>query len=223
MASPEINSELNFETDAELEQRNRRQVFIRDAMPDNWQSLAVELRDAAEILWQQHEETLRVTVVQSEFEVLDDLRVSGISRPYFLLAGFAIENLLKGMLVAVDASLINTGRLAKRLDSHKLVMLAELLPNLTLDEDERRFCEVAQSAIPYWGRYPIPKEFNGVMPEVALTALLRGAFLKLFGRIHEQVYRAIRDGWDSGAGPQTCMVRDSQYEILDMNESFFPD
>lgn len=222
MLPSETNLELNTEADAQVELYNRRQIFIRDAMPENWQNLADELRSAAEILWHKHESSLRIEVVQSESAVLNALTVSAISRPYLLLAGFAIENLIKGMLVAGDPSLINKGSMDKMLKTHKLVKLAELLPILSLDEDERHFCEVAESAIPYWGRYPIPLEFNGVMPEVRLTPALRAAFLKLFSRIHKQLYTVIRNGWDSGAGPQICNVRNTIYEReLDIHESFF--
>jgi hypothetical protein len=38
-------------TDSEVEDFNRRQVFVRDACPSSWLELGEELRDAAEEVW----------------------------------------------------------------------------------------------------------------------------------------------------------------------------
>jgi hypothetical protein len=44
-----------------------------------------------------------------------------MSRTYMLLAGFALENVLKGHLVFADPSLVNRGVLSDELKSHDIV------------------------------------------------------------------------------------------------------
>ena len=38
-------------TDAQIDELNQRQSFVRDSMPDSWLVYAEELEEAAEALW----------------------------------------------------------------------------------------------------------------------------------------------------------------------------
>lgn len=106
-----------------LSDRNKLQEFVRDASPAEWLEYAEELEelhDSAELLWRNEAESLRVEVaLNAEYQPVDEAqRISGISRTYMLLAGFALENVLKGLLVAADPSHVNTGKLSPELKSH---------------------------------------------------------------------------------------------------------
>jgi hypothetical protein len=204
--------------DEEDKRKNRVKVFVRDASPGNWRDCANELRDAAELLWIDRDNGLRLIMTQ-DTEV-DDGRlsknhnqrtISSVSRSYLLLAGFALENLIKGYLVAKSPSLINTGKIDPELKTHKITSLIKKIDNIDLNQIEKDFCCVAEQAIPYWGRYPIPLKYNGVVPEIGLTDDLRYGFLSLFQRLDKMVYTEIRDGWDSGVGP-TEWVYSSEYD-----------
>ena len=192
---------------------NQTQEFIRDACPSSWLEHAEELRDAAELIWKRHDDGLRVGItLDSAFTPVDDARrFSEVSRTYMLLAGFALENLIKGLLVYQDPSHVNRGVLSDDLKSHNLVTLASKLKGLALSPAERQFCHTATSAIPYWGRYPIPLKRNQVTPEIGVDANLRRTFLALFDRLAHALYWAVRDGWDSGAGPKTLKIRSNRY------------
>ena len=164
-----------FDTDQEF------QIFVRDGMPGEWLWIADELQEAAEILWTRVDGGLRVAatpVVDDEGNIRTVItKFSSVSRPCVLLAGFAIENLLKGLMVAHDPSLISSGRISSHLKSHNLLCLSTRIPQLALSEEETEFCRIAQDAIPYWGRYPIPLSSNGVLPEAGLTRQMRHVYL----------------------------------------------
>jgi hypothetical protein len=206
-----------------MSDQSKLQEFVRDALPDAWLSYAEELSNSADLLWEREAESFRLEMTaNAELQPIGSRRVSRISRTYMLLAGFALENLIKGLLVAQDPSNVNTGHLSKDLKSHDILNLASKVEHLALSRDERTFCGNVSRAIPYWGRYPIPLDKNEVTPDVALTEEMRHTYIALFERLAHQLYWTFRDGWDSGVGPQTIKARDSKYDgRIDPNESLF--
>lgn len=218
--------ELSALSDEEL---NAKMVFVRDAMPDAWLNYAEELMESAEMLWVQRDEGLRFEAEGTGQAPLPGIRItqqprkiSSISRSYILLAGFALENLIKGLLVAQNPTHINRGKLSGDLKSHKLLRLVSKVEGLSLSEEERRVCQVVQDAIPYWGRYPIPLEYNGVLPEVAIDDKFRQVFLKLHFKLGKQLHGIIRDGWNSGVGPRSIKYRSAKYgDEIDYSEPLF--
>lgn len=202
---------------------NQLQEFVRDACPSAWLEYGEELTDSAELIWTRNEDLLRVSLtLDSDHRPLKEARVSTVSRTYILLAGFALENVLKGHLISTNPSLVNQGILGDELKSHDIVALAAKIPGLVLSEEERKFCDNATKAIPYWGRYPIPLKKRQLLPEAGVDETLRQTFLGLFQRLAHDLYWAIRDGWDSGAGPKTIKFRSTRYgDCIDPSESLF--
>jgi hypothetical protein len=199
------------------------QEFVRDACPSSWLDHAEELRDSAAYLWARNEDSLGVSLtLDRDFQPTKEIRVSAVSRTYMLLSGFALENVMKGRLVAVDPSLVNQGFLGGKLKSHNIVDLASEIPNLTLSIEEQQFCLNATKAIPYWGRYPIPLKKSQLLPEIRVDEILRHAFLGLFQRLAHDLYWAVRDGWDSEVGPKTLKFRSVRYgDSIDLKEPLF--
>jgi hypothetical protein len=203
---------------------NKLQEFVKDASPAQWLQYAEELRDSAELIWSHEDESLRVRVETNaeRCAVGGPFRVSGVSRTYLLLAGFALENVLKGLLVLEDPRHINTGALSRELRSHNIEVLASKVQGLTLAEDEDQFCALVTAVIPYWGRYPIPLDKNRIMPEVGMAEARRHLFLGLFGRLAHRLYWSVRDGWDSGVGPKDLKTRSTRYgDCIDPSEALW--
>ncbi len=205
--------------DKEDKRKNDIILFVRDAMPDNWRDCANELRDSAELLWNDkgnkiHIKTEHLTIIENGRLIpkSESKEFYSGSRSYFLLAGFALENLLKGYLVACDSSLITNGSLHRKIKTHKISQLINEIGDFELGENESEFCVLAEQAIPYWGRYPIPLAFNEIVPEVGLTDELRQGFLSTFDRLDKKLYMKICDGWDSGVGPRIRSIFDPKYE-----------
>src|SRR5271163_2369331 len=119
-----------------LSESNKLQEFVRDACPSSWLEYAEELRDAAELIWDHQDDGFRVGVnLDVEFHPLNETgRISSASRTYTLLAGFALENVIKGHLVFADPSHVNRGVLSEELKSHDIVALAMKIPDLRLSD-----------------------------------------------------------------------------------------
>ena len=196
----------------EVLSENQRKEFVRDGSPSSWLEYGEELRDAAEILWSREEDGLKLNAtLNRNFEILARESASGVSKPYMLLAGFALENVLKGMLVARRPEHITSGSLSNELSTHDIVRLAKRTVGLSLSKQELEFCKSVSDAIPYWGRYPIPLRKTQLMPSIALTKGMRKTFLRLFDRLASSLYWDIRDGWDSGIGVQLTKMRSRRY------------
>jgi len=206
----------------DIEERNRKQMFVLNAMPSGWQEYADELKDAAEHLWQNKQYGIRVTLDMGLNGGTDLRQNNTVSRTYILLSGFAIENLLKGLMVAQEPSHIASGAISGELKSHNLLYLASKINGLMLSPEEKAICTIAQDAIPYWGRYPVPLKFTDVHPETAASEEYRSTFLSLHSKLGRLIHNRVRDGWDSGVGPNIFKSRSREFgDVMDPEESFF--
>lgn len=216
-------------TAAELEELNSKTLFVANGLPDSWLAHAEELRDAAEVLWSDKSNGLRVEAepvvevakVQDGDSIAEIPKVSSqvsefyaVSRPYLMLAGFALENLLKGILIAENPALIARGTLGSEIKTHNLTRLLDKIVSVKATKVEREFCSTASDALPYWGRYPIPLHHGGLMPEVGMDAPMRDAYLSLHDRLGLDLYGRIKDGWDSGVSARVISFYSERYENM---------
>jgi len=181
--------------------------FALHGSPTEWADYADELKAAAGVLWVQHAES--VALSHDAFGRFSHRPT--ISRSFVLLAGFALENVLKGIIVARDPSQVSGGRLSRTLTSHRIGRLAELARE-SLDEDEARFCALAEEAIPYWARYPIPLSADRLKDEMPVSATHQQAFERLFARARMQLHDLMKTGWDSGEGVRLASHFDSRFD-----------
>lgn len=204
-------------SDKELEELNQKIIFVRDGMPGEWLGYAEELMDSAELMWENKERGLRAELWGTQnpkgdgMAVKESKKVSTISRTYFLLVGFAIENLFKGFIVCQNPSNITSGKLSKNLKSHKLLVLAQKVPEIKLTKEENKICKKIEEAIPYWGRYPIPLDYNGITPDIGVTLEIRNTIKEMFDRISRKLYDKIKNGWDSGVGAKSMKYQSKRY------------
>ena len=84
-----------------------------------------------------------------------------LSSVAYMLAGFAIEVLLKGLLVQKTRPLNANGRFV--LHSHHLVELAKEA-NISLIESEPRLLEKLEEFLTWAGRYPVPLTSESMRP-----------------------------------------------------------
>lgn len=208
-------------TDEQIDDYNKKQLFVRDALPVGWLEYSEELEEAAEELWAGNGNGI---LLQAETQLDGSMLIkksSAHSRSYILLASLALENVLKGLIIANDAKLIASGKLDKSLKSHNLIDLAKRVDGLILSKDEKRILQVCQDAIPYWGRYPIPLEYKGLKPVEAVNDKFRTCFRQLHYRLCKSLYDSQKDGWDSGVGPGSFKMRSARYgDTIDLNEKF---
>lgn len=208
-------------TDEQIDDYNKKQLFVRDALPVGWLEYSEELEEAAETLWADRDNRM---LLQAETQLDGSMlskKSSAHSRSYILLASLALENVLKGLIIANDAKLIASGKLDKSLKSHNLIDLTVRIDGLTLSKAEKHVIQVCQDAIPYWGRYPIPLEYRGLKPVEVANDKFRTCFRQLHFRLCKSLYDLVKDGWNSGVGPETLKTRRIHYgDTIDNKENF---
>lgn len=137
---------------------------------------------------------------------------SHISRTWLLLAGFAIENLLKGLLIAEHPEYLSNARLSKKVSNHCLSALAEAARSISFTKNEIALLDTLARGLPAWGRYPIPLTANELEREHILTPQLKDQFEEIFERLDLHIYEMIKEGWN---GPHGYNFRGSIRSDLD--------
>ncbi|RDV14669.1 hypothetical protein DXT99_13460 [Pontibacter diazotrophicus] len=185
------------------------QRFTLSASPTEWHSYADELMDSARILLK---EVGNSFVASTDYNGGMRPNRPTVSRSYILLSGFALENALKGLLVAQEPTHIINGALSNKIKNHSLLNLVSIAKDLTLTEAEKTICNIAQEAIPYWGRYPVPLRSESLKEEQILNDEFVSVIERLFQRVQKMSYETFKNGWQSSEGLRLQEYRNSQYE-----------
>ena len=110
---------------------------------------------------------------------------AGVWGPFMFLVAQAIENLLKGLIIINHPEYVKNGKLqGKVITSHKLINLA-VRANFPLREEEKGLCEIGESAIENWGRYPTPRVANKTIKRMNINGEVYRVFDELFIRLSE--------------------------------------
>jgi hypothetical protein len=149
-----------------------KEQFKAAQRPVAWLLSAERLRDAAEVICM-HEQAAEIPYFKAhsvaEIEAVGDAYSEGNDAgvaeikaippnypPAQLLYAFAIENVLKGIIVAITPGLIEERKLNDELTTHSLIKLAEKA-QFTVHVQERPVLE-ALSQLSIWaGRYPVAR------------------------------------------------------------------
>jgi hypothetical protein len=140
----------------------RQFLFEAGQYPTFWFSSAQKLMRAAEIVFRdqtdaadEYEKALDEASYDVESTGMAEIKAdSPVFRPAELLYGFAIENLLKGLIVADNPGLISQTELDKGLRTHDLIKLAARA-KIALTDDETRVATILSLMNEWAGRYPV--------------------------------------------------------------------
>jgi hypothetical protein len=148
----------------------RKDNFRAAQRPASWLLTAERLREGAEAILT-HEQAFEVPYFQAHSAAVQEAMAiaysegndSGVAdigarAPNYpaaqLLYGYALENLLKGIWIAKDPSLISTRKLNRKLASHDLVKLAKQA-GFVLHIQEDPVAEALSQLSVWAGRYPV--------------------------------------------------------------------
>jgi hypothetical protein len=139
--------------------------------PSDWLRVARRLRSSADVIFE-HDRAIAATTLHELQRLVADGRVEALdAKEYaapnldagYMLMAFAIENLLKGLIVgkgSVDAS--NPGELFQELFTHNLSDLHNLAePKATI---ERHFLDALTYMAEWRARYPTPVWIDQLWP-----------------------------------------------------------
>jgi len=196
--------------DAMTEDEFTKLVFEAGQQPAAWLRSAGHLRDAAEVILR-HELQAEVSyslarkIAEGEaaaarvrdganFAVADIKATAPNYPPAQVLYAYAIEDVLKGLIVFNQPELIQEHKLDDELKNHDLNELAEKA-EVTVGHEERPILE-ALSQLSIWaGRYPVAVNRRD-MGTPNPNALLRyGSPIQSCGRSSSAPIKSLRAGW----------------------------
>ncbi len=148
-----------------------QRVRFTAAEPTSWLSLARTLRQAAEDLWIAGNEHDRNPGSELGTKVLANWAAPGFTRPEtggstcdvcFMLLGFALENLVKGIIVCRDPSVVTRTKITTwHGEGHNLPILFDRA-EIPTNADERATLERTARVTTWKGRYPVAMKFYDV-------------------------------------------------------------
>lgn len=137
-------------------------MFKAGQDPSFWLSSAIRLFEAAEIIFDS-QELIKVEYDRAFEAAVEEADRTGRAdilseqpnyQPAEMLCGFAIENALKGIIVANEPSRISDTQLDRELRVHNLVELARLA-KIQLSFEEGHICTNLSTVVEWAGRYPV--------------------------------------------------------------------
>lgn len=156
-----------------------RQFELGARLPISWKSVSLGLKHTADRLYDlQHDATLRVIkraieehrkgrdVEESrelEGKELEDFLDSHMISTYYLLMGYAIENLLKAILMIQHPEYFKPGAKLTDIRSHKLVSLCNRC-DISVQKEEVEILNKLTTYVEWQGKYPIPLEPDKMWP-----------------------------------------------------------
>ena len=107
-----------------------------------------------------------------------------------MLAGFAIEALLKGIMIADNPSTVSDGRLPKWLLTHELAGLMKRA-EVPLTEDEAELIRRLAEAVQWRGRYPVPRHAEALPDSHSVGISDVDSFRELYDRLETKLSRTM--------------------------------
>ena len=172
--------------------------FAEMANPHSWMITAVDLFEQCVALYS-HKGRGFIQIIDRKGR---KLRWDAVDRSMFLLGGFALENAIKAFLVYENPSLVEGGRLAKQLKSHKLVNLKRQSKTIPMPKRSEQIIAVFEEGIETWSRYPCGITAEQTDHQRWFTPELWKAYCDLMRRYGRRLKAHLEKGWTGphGAG-----------------------
>lgn len=186
-------------------QGKKKYTFGVYSAPIAWLDYSEELREIAQIIFKHS---------GSSIYRYPDLSTSlTLERGFFLNYGFSIETLLKGLLIAENPNLVAEGEISQEItQGHNLIMLSKKVQSFTFSNQEINLLQILSDAIPYWGRYPIPKKHSQISEQIQFTEQIKNDLERLWFKIGKCLYEKIKFGWEGPSGIETGPYLSSTFE-----------
>jgi hypothetical protein len=161
--------------------KNSPEKYEQLGHPIEWVQYANELSESSEILYKERNNSI-LHKIDSEGNVI--IEKSGISRSYFLLIGFSIENLMKAYLISRNPDYIKNGKIDNSISSnHNLFELSKKLKSFEFSNPEIELLKILSEGI--------PKRFENMTKEKVLNENTRNVYKGLFDRMVLDTYNYV--------------------------------
>ena len=170
-------------------------AFVDAADPHQWLLTATNLHEQALSLWGNR----GLSQITLSRPGRSNVTWDDTNRATFLLAAFAMENMLKAFLVYEHPAFVGGGRL-KEIASHDLDKLAarsSLVPYRVRDQWVfKALSEGSQS----WARYPCGRDADDIRPEGQFTVDLWLKYCAMMDAYTKKVRKLLARGWTGPYG-----------------------
>jgi len=184
----------------------KEQFDIGANTPGIWALNARRLKRGGDLIFDAYEIDLQAMGKGASPLELNNLEVAGTAT---MLFGFAIENLLKAIIIAKEPRTINEGNLRDwPSNGHKLILLAEKA-DIPLNEQQKDMVHRLEVFVEWTGRYPVPKKptqiplkqlgINKPFFPLPLKPFERKIFEQLFKSLQSFIFRDTLDDLEKGS------------------------
>jgi hypothetical protein len=185
--------------------KEKKYDFEVNSAPIAWLDYAEELKEIAELTIKHSGTTIN--------RYPDTYKTLSLERGFFLNYGYSLETILKGLLIAENPEFVAEGKISEDISKgHSLARLTVLVKSLSFEGEELKLLNVLSEAIPYWGRYPIPKKYSQVSEKVSFSESIHKELEALWFKIGRCLYETIKFGWTGPSGVKTCVYLSSTFE-----------
>jgi hypothetical protein len=144
--------------------KSTQDEFTNETQPDAWIRTGVSWKIAADAILakirRQSDQDVKIRFVDSFMRVATFISVETLLAPvYMTMSGFAVENLIKSIVLRDNPRLIDgkSGRLKKDILNHQLTRLAEQIGFIDKEDKERTTIFDKLTCFVVWaGKYPVP-------------------------------------------------------------------
>lgn len=196
---------------------NRKKKFIYYSSPEHWFQASLELNEAVkELNLIRH----KSYYLQSfHFEKGESIKRPACSRAIYLLMSYSIENLLKGIAILYNPSLVTKGKLEKEIKTHDLNSLAELV-GINLEKEFISFQSMLSAQCISNARYPVGLNENIELENPSITdndyEKYRNLFERYKSKLVEEFYNK---GWDSGLKDSDLITQPYEFKYFESNKN----
>lgn len=165
--------------------------FEEIANPHSWFLVASELHEQAKLLRDGNSSK----ITQHDYVGTRDLTWDSSNRTVILLAGFALENIIKAYLVYEFPNFVQGGFLSKKLQTHKLTKLAKestLLPYHSQGSNTLKYYE---EGLESWARYPCGLNWAQTKEQNLLSEKVWKSYLWLMRAYESRFKKLVLKGW----------------------------
>ena len=169
--------------------------FAQAASPINWYEVAKLM----------HENAHRLHVAPQGLVTYStgtkSVRRRTSNRPVFLLAAFAMENLLKAFLVHQHPQYVEGGRLSRDLlNGHDLAKLQSKCKNIPAPKRTRHVFETLGVGVNSWARYPCSTSIERESEERAVTPEFWAEYNRVFELYSRRLEQLLSRRWNGPYG-----------------------
>lgn len=188
-----VAKHMKFTELAQKEARTESLQFVKQyANPHCWLLTADSLDEQADALWNRRNEGSLI-LTDGQNNVVG--RWTLTNRATFLLAGFALENILKSLLVIENPSWVSNAKISSQLKSHNLVGLLAKSTLAPKSRSSNSILSTLAEGIESWARYPCALSFDASRIEPEFKEKLWRNYRAVFGTYRRKVREKLSSGW----------------------------